>query len=226
VIFIDLSGLTSVGNPRTLVRAYGLSGYLIPPERRLAVLKRMREDATPHLVYTGAEGVDLWRGAPAHIQVRVLPGDAEVGRRKVPKDSPDDVSPDDLQGLEQVGEQGTTSASPYQYRIVDNASALAEFSQWLGAASVAGTVVGLDTETTSEDDRTADLVGVGVSFDKNHNYYLPLNGPVDKDLIMGLLWKYFVEQTTRFVAHNAKYDIKVLARALDSWYNQRKEAVQ
>ena len=210
MIFIDLAGLgTEPINPYALIRAYNLSGYLLPPERRLAVLKRTREDATPHLVYTGPEGAEFWRGAPAHIQVRIIPGDAEVGRRlKEPAISLTAIVPDDLQGFEQVGEGASTQAAPYHYKIVDNALALAEFAKLLGEHNVR-VLVGLDTEATSEDDRTAEMVGLGLSFSKEQNFYLPARS---KAGVLAL--DAFKQQLPRFsyVAHNAKYDYKILKR--------------
>ncbi len=215
MVLIDLLGLTSAPiNVHTLVKAYNLSGYLLPPERRLGVLKRLRGDATPHLVYTGPEGAEFWRGAPAHIQVRILPGDTELPARRRLKDPPHDftaVVEDDLQGLQQVGAEGY-EAVPYQYKVVDSYSALAECSEQIQAAAEAGTVIGLDTEATSEDDRKAVLVGLGLSFDREHNYYLPVtDGGRPGALALGVFSSFL--SRLRYVAHNAKYDYKVLKRA-------------
>lgn len=212
MILIDLAGLASAPiNPTTLVHAYGLSGYLLPPERRLAVLMRLRQDPMPHLVYTGPTGAEFWRDAPAHIQVRVLPGSEEVGRRlKVPANDFTDVNPDTLQGLRQVGEvSGTTQTAPYQFQIVDSALALAQFSQLLAEAVEAHVTIGLDTETTSEDDRVAELVGLGVSISKELNFYLPVRsdaGVYALGVVRDLLPKM------SYIAHNAKYDYKILKR--------------
>lgn len=214
MILIDLAGLTSAPiNVHTLVKAYGLSGYLLPPERRLGALKRMRQEGTPHLVYTGPEGIDFWRGAPAYIQVKILPGDTELPARRRLKEPPHDFSAvleDDLQGFQQVGEEGY-EAAPYSYKVVDNAMALAEFVGELQNCAVNEGIIGLDTEATSEDDRKADLVGIGVSFDREHNYYLPVSKKMGTTAI-GILnesgWPHL-----KYVAHNAKYDYKVLKRA-------------
>jgi DNA polymerase-1 len=210
MILIDLAGLTSAPiNVHTLVKAYGLSGYLLPPERRLSVLKRLRRDATPHLVYTGPDGVEFWRGAPAYVQVKILPGDTELPARRRLKEPPHDFSAvleDDLQGFQSVGAEGYETA-PYTYKVVDNALVLAEFAaqDWSG-------VVGLDTEATSEDDRKAALVGIGISFDREHNYYLPITdamlpGTAALEILAGKMLGL------KYVAHNAKYDYKVLKRA-------------
>jgi len=90
---------------------------------------------------------------------------------------------------------------------VDNALVLAEFAaqDWSG-------VVGLDTEATSEDDRKAALVGIGISFDREHNYYLPITdamlpGTAALEILAGKMLGL------KYVAHNAKYDYKVLKRA-------------
>ena len=123
MILIDLAGLTSAPiNVHTLVKAYGLSGYLLPPERRLGALKRMRQEGTPHLVYTGPEGIDFWRGAPAYIQVKILPGDTELPARRRLKEPPHDFSAvleDDLQGFQQVGAEGY-EAAPYTYKVAED----------------------------------------------------------------------------------------------------------
>ena len=215
MILIDLLGLTSAPiNVHTLVKAYGLSGYLLPPERRLGVLKRLRGDATPHLVYTGPEGAEFWRGAPAHIQVRILPGDTELPARrrlKVPAHDFSAVIEDDLQHLQQVGAEGY-EAAPYQYKVVDNARALAEFAGRLRECTKTEGVVGLDTEATSEDDRKAELVGVGVSFDREHNYYLPVRDPAAAGATALSILASEMSRI-KYVAHNAKYDYKVLKRA-------------
>ena len=212
MILIDLAGLTSAPiNVHTLVKAYGLSGYLLPPERRLGALKRMRQEGTPHLVYTGPEGIDFWRGAPAYIQVKILPGDTELPARRRLKEPPHDFSAvleDDLQGFQQVGAEGY-EAAPYTYKVVDGALTLNEFANSLRQATKGGQAIGLDTEATSEDDRKAELVGIGVSIDRDHNYYLPSRGigSAALNLLAGEM------PHIKYVAHNAKYDYKVLKRA-------------
>lgn len=118
--------------------------------------------------------------------------------------------PDDLQGLEYVGDKGAPGADearPYQWKVVDNPLTYAEVGEQLAK----GGTIGLDVEGTSEDSRAAELVGVGLSFDRQHNYYLPLNGPLGSEPMLSLLRLHL--PNISYVAHNAKYDYKVAKRA-------------
>lgn len=245
---IDVAGLTSAPvDIKTYCRALGLEGHLVPPERRLSVLRRLSTDDEPHVLYTGPAAADYWLLAKPQVVVRVVPGDGELpaGKRlddftlwslltrgwtkakakallarKTDTELRVEVRKladawqahplDDLQGLEYVGDKGAPGAEqarPYQWKVVDNPLTFAEVGDRLSK----GGTIGLDVEGTSEDSRTADLVGVGLSFDRQANYYLPLNGPLGSEPILSLLRMHL--PNISYVAHNAKYDYKVAKRA-------------
>ena len=245
---IDVAGLTSAPvDIKTYCRALGLEGYLVPLDRRLAVLKRLSLDDEPHVLYTGPAAVDAWLLAKPQVVVRVMPGEGELpaGKRlddyalwlllvqglskarakallarktdterrtevRAAAQSWGVMPPDDLQGLEYVGDKGAPgveAARPYQWKVVDNPLTYAEVGDRLSK----GGTIGLDVEGTSEDSRTAQLVGVGLSFDRQHNYYLPLNGPLGSEPMLSLLRLHL--PNISYIAHNAKYDYKVSKRA-------------
>ncbi len=73
-----------------------------------------------------------------------------------------------------------------------------------------------DTETTSVDDNTAELVGISVSFKEGSGYYIPvahLEGVQLKlEDVCNTLKPVFEDESIGKVAHNAKFDYKVLKR--------------
>lgn len=71
-----------------------------------------------------------------------------------------------------------------------------------------------DTETTSTDAHTAELVGISFSVERNKAYYIPL--PEDRKSCQEILAQYqniFADKTKIWVGHNAKYDLLLL-----KWY--------
>jgi hypothetical protein len=108
---------------------------------------------------------------------------------------------------------GASREEAFKWEVVDGPGPLTRLARLLEEHNREGKTVGLDTEATSEDDRVAQLVGVGLSFGSQANFYLPVTGPLG-DVLQALLMKWFVDSTTKFIAHNAKYDMKVLARFL------------
>ncbi len=68
-----------------------------------------------------------------------------------------------------------------------------------------------DTETTSKDERTAELVGLAFSWEKHKGHYVPI--PADRaeaDRILGIFKPILENEAIGKVAQNAKYDITVL----------------
>ncbi|MDR1876615.1 MAG: DNA polymerase I [Flavobacteriaceae bacterium] len=75
-------------------------------------------------------------------------------------------------------------------------------------------IVCFDTETTSTDSMTAELVGISFSYEKGKGYYVPFN-PKEKEKaakIIELLRPFFESETIVKAGQNLKYDCKVLRR--------------
>jgi DNA polymerase I len=76
----------------------------------------------------------------------------------------------------------------------------------------------LDTETTSVDPLSADLVGVSLSWKAGEAYYLPVRGPegsrvLDESTVLEGLRPLLANPETEKVGQNVKYDLLVLERA-------------
>jgi DNA polymerase-1 len=72
-----------------------------------------------------------------------------------------------------------------------------------------------DVETTSTDAITTDLVGIALTDAAGRGYYIPVAGPDSGDTldqVLPRLSPLFVDETRPKVAHNAKFDIMVLAQ--------------
>ncbi len=69
----------------------------------------------------------------------------------------------------------------------------------------------LDTETTSIRPMLAELVGVGLGVRRGEAWYIPLNGSLDRDKTIAALKELFENPKIKFVGHNIKYDLHVLA---------------
>lgn len=73
-----------------------------------------------------------------------------------------------------------------------------------------------DTETTSVNDMTAELVGISISWEAKTAYYIPISHqegeqvPLEK--VRELLGPIFANPNIAKIGHNAKYDYKILAR--------------
>lgn len=241
---IDAEGLTSAPvSVRTYCRSLGISGHLVPPERRLAVLKRLHGEPG-HVVVT--RDPRYWALAHPRNLVRVLPeGDLPVKDRLTEadvyalwcsglskaqartvlvkkKDSAakdvaavfaacwEQIQPDDLQGLELLGESPLVQEQRFEYHLVDTAESFLLLREQLAHARDTGLVVGLDVEGTSEDDRTAELVGLGVTVGRVA-FYAPLNGSIPSGAFVGLFTELL--PGLKYIAHFSKYDYKMLKRA-------------
>lgn len=67
----------------------------------------------------------------------------------------------------------------------------------------------IDVETTSIDPFFAKLVGLSLSDEKNHIYYIPFNGELKKEAILSQLKKL---EHLAWTGHNIKYDFRVLSK--------------
>jgi DNA polymerase-1 len=100
------------------------------------------------------------------------------------------------------------------YRTVDNQEALEELVEELSRSPA----FALDTETTSTDAMVADLVGIAVAMRAGQAHYIPVGhaqGTGDQlplDYVLDKLRPILEEAGIAKYAHNAKYDLTVLAR--------------
>lgn len=71
--------------------------------------------------------------------------------------------------------------------------------------------VAFDVETTALDPLKAELVGIGFCTTAKEAFYIPTNGNLGLCIVVDALKKIFHHSQTKFFAHNAKYDVHVLA---------------
>jgi DNA polymerase I len=71
--------------------------------------------------------------------------------------------------------------------------------------------IAFDVEATSVRPLLAELVGIGFSIKEREAYYVPLNGKLNPQLVIETLKPLFEDPNLLFIAHNAKYDLHVLA---------------
>lgn len=67
-----------------------------------------------------------------------------------------------------------------------------------------------DTETTSTDTHTCDLVGISFSAKAFEGYYVPCNGDLSKTIILNIVKPLLENPHIRKVGHNLKFDMEVL----------------
>src|SRR5262249_51223894 len=99
-----------------------------------------------------------------------------------------------------------------KYIGVTDEAALKDLAKQLEAAQA----FAFDTETTSVDDMTAELVGISVSLKPKTGYYIPIGHQEGKQLaletVVRELKAAFENPKIDKVGHNAKYDYKILRR--------------
>ncbi len=104
--------------------------------------------------------------------------------------------------------------------VIDSEDALRVLSQSMRSAGA----FALDTETTSEDPRHADLVGISLSMAAGEAYYIPVghvqtlegqeqSAQLPLTRVLEQLRPLLEDETLKKYMHNAKYDMMVLARA-------------
>ena len=72
-------------------------------------------------------------------------------------------------------------------------------------------VISFDTETTGLRAMEAELVGIGFCTEPGKAWYVPMNGQMDRETIWEELKPLFADPEMAFYAHNAKYDLHILA---------------
>ena len=100
-----------------------------------------------------------------------------------------------------------------RYRTIDTAEGLAAFAKELASQEV----FAFDTETTSNDPRKADLVGLSFSWKPKEAAYVVVRAPegersLDEPDVLDALRPALEDESVRKVAQNAKYDVQVLRR--------------
>ncbi len=110
--------------------------------------------------------------------------------------------------LEQATSSKTTiEQNDHLYQFIDNPKA----QKILVENLLNQKVVCFDTETTSLNELEAELVGMSFSYKKGLAYYIPLSENLDEVLQTLEVFKPFFEKESILkVAHNLKYDYKVL----------------
>jgi DNA polymerase-1 len=111
----------------------------------------------------------------------------------------------------------TVQAVAAGYRTVDSQEALEDLVEELARSAA----FALDTETTSTDAMAADLVGIAVALTKNGEgqaHYIPVGhahgagSQLPLDYVLDKLRPILEDDRVAQYAHNAKYDLTVLAR--------------
>ena len=96
--------------------------------------------------------------------------------------------------------------------VVDTPAELESLVRKLNAASV----ISFDTETTSTDEMTADLVGISLAVKDGEGYYLPVGHQAGVQLpleqIISVLRGPLTDAHVPKIGHNLKYDLIMLAR--------------
>jgi DNA polymerase-1 len=100
-----------------------------------------------------------------------------------------------------------------RYRTIDTPEKLAGFAKELASQEV----FAFDTETTSNDARKAELVGLSFSWKPKEAAYVVVRAPegersLDETEVLDALRPALEDESVRKVAQNAKYDVQVLRR--------------
>lgn len=111
---------------------------------------------------------------------------------------------DEMQSADE-GQKGTESSEAY--RLIQSEDDFEHLIQVLNAAKE----ICFDTETTSLQALDAELVGIGFAVSAGESYYLPFNSTLNSDLLWSKLTALFTNPSIAFYAHNAKYDLHILA---------------
>lgn len=100
------------------------------------------------------------------------------------------------------------------WEVIDTRDSLQALITKLESANT----IAVDTETTSTDQMSADLVGISLAVSHDHGYYIPVghNSDLGKQLplaeVISALQKPLTDPQLPKIGHNIKYDYVVLAR--------------
>ncbi len=107
-----------------------------------------------------------------------------------------------------VSSRKTLSNTPHAYQCIDSTIALEIFIEKLEKQ----TSVCFDTETTSLNALKAELVGIAFSWEDHKGYYIPFpKDTTEAHKIIEQLRPFFENESIEKIAHNLKYDLKVLS---------------
>jgi DNA polymerase I len=153
--------------------------------------------------------------APEHAP-NEEPGDVSTGdaTERAPDDTPGQMALFAEATPQSIAAVGTAAHPPMDYVLVTDEAALAEVARHLAAAPM----FAFDTESTGIDPHSADIVGLSVAWDRTPDAaaYIPLRHPegpqVAWDVVRRVLQPVFADERIAKVAHNASYDLSMLAR--------------
>ncbi|HMX18705.1 MAG TPA: DNA polymerase I [Anaerolineales bacterium] len=105
-----------------------------------------------------------------------------------------------------------STPSKIEVTVVDTDEKLGALKNELARAKV----ISFDTETTSTEEVTAELVGISLAVKEGHGYYIPVGHVSGNNLeikkVIAALTPAMTDSKIGKVAHNAKYDYIMLAR--------------
>ena len=140
------------------------------------------------------------------------PADEKVGKRSTTKSNSNQVdlfgTSVDADGNVELTEMATIETVPHRYFLVEGNEAL----YMLAAQLKKRPRFCFDTETTSTDERTAELVGLAFSWKAHEGHYVPV--PADRaeaQRIVDIFKPILENETIGKVAQNAKYDLRVMS---------------
>jgi len=99
----------------------------------------------------------------------------------------------------------------------------AEFDALIAAIRAKGEF-SFDTETTSLDPFTGHIVGISLSYNQNHGFYIPLahqnyEANLDRAYVVEQVWKMIDDPSLRKYAHNMKFDLMMLEQERERIHN-------
>ncbi|MGD0094229.1 MAG: DNA polymerase I, partial [Planctomycetota bacterium] len=103
------------------------------------------------------------------------------------------------------------AVQPVQYNIIDDERKLAAFRQQFQKQKR----FALDTETTGINARTAELVGLSISWHPHAAFYLPVRGPLGeqilpREVVLAAVKSVLEDPRNAKIGHHIKYDLQVL----------------
>ena len=98
------------------------------------------------------------------------------------------------------------TAEELSYELVDDIQELQALVNHLSKQKM----ICLDTETTDIRPMRAQLVGIGLGFEPQKAWYIPLNGKISKEEVLKTLKPFLENPEIGFYGHNLKYDFHVL----------------
>lgn len=123
-----------------------------------------------------------------------------------PKPGNTSVNPTVYQGEEKYRSISSLKTMPHSYHLVDNEEEMRKLCQKFLSANF----ISLDTETTSTDAMTAELVGLSFSIREFEAYYIPIPPEREKAQKIVDIFKPAYECDNLKIGQNIKYDMLVL----------------